>query len=1468
MQSLKPSMGYPISHSPLPSLPLNSNNFSSPLFHHSLPISSPVSSSISSDTLFALSDINLHDHPSSSSLFHSKNNNDLTDSSRNYYDHAEFNVHEFESSQEFVSSMSRRSQSDATHFPSLHRCLMPILFKAPSATQFEKTYALADTGCDILQASLAFCRRFALPLLTPPVPTFVKMGDNLIPIASQVSLTLRAKGITITSVANVVDQVEDLLLGEKERSAFGIHLVGLPFAFDSDFTTVVSPSSDSSSSEPTIDEADLQRPYLSRGCWEAAELCEDSIRAPILAGIHEEFTKNNQIKVGSFSTHPKAPVDLNTGNHEPVYRTPYPMSDLAVEFISKWLSEKLEAGTIVEGNQATRWLIPIFITLNKQKLRKLKYLSPDNTSGPHPDEAIAPEPDDITQSYKRKKLQNLSRAQQLERYNQAARVCVDARWLNDALSEPFVNNLPDINEIIQRLGKFNILSQLDLKQGYHHCRVKPEDQDKLSFKFQGKVYKWAGAPFGVAHFTHHFQALMEEVLMEHSAYCMVYVDDIFIYSNTPEEHIAHINAILRTLTRWNFKVNHKCNFAFQRLKILGHMISTGGAVTIDPEKAAVINKIPKPTTGKGMEEYLGLVTYVCKFIPFAQRFTLVLNKLKKLKTITPADWLNHGREEAWLALKEILRSPPVLSLPVPGVELQVAVDASQFGVGACLFQDIIQPDGTTRRQYIEFASMSFAKYQRNYSAPKRELLAIMFGLRRFHSYLFGHKFRLWTDHRALMFLFSTPQNSYMLNDWIATMMEYTFHISHCPGINNIVPDYLSRLYSPSVVEYPPPNLPSSCQQSCSNRSQSVDVLQPSIDSSSQPIPRQSVVINELLKYPDRELRDFIQERCNKDLPDRNLWQQLIDDVHADGHYGAEHVFQRLFNDGNYFWPGMRRQITDTIATCVPCLKYNISRSGFNLARPRLIHEVLQCMAIDLGEFPTSVNGYNYFIVLVDVCSGFTFLEPIKSKDMLTIGRALYKIFSLVGYPRELQHDGGDEFVNDVVAAINSVAKIESRQSAPYNPRCNGAAEARVKSTKQAVRKAVNGNFSHWDTYIPAIQLAINTKSISRTGTSPFTLLFHRSSPILTCADAAGNATPMPIEEVIQRGEYIKELVFPEVFRRSDKAKQEMALKFDSRRARPSNRFRPGAAVFVRNEMRSSKNDPAYDGPLIIYEVTASGTLRLSNLDGTAYGPPVTVDRLKLTKKNYWKDLQENAYTVEYIMDSRQEQDGSHSYFVHWKGYDASEDSWVKAEDFFADKLIKAYWFAVRDRDATEEVRRKFPHRKLSVIEKLTADHLLHKKPRRIPLVAPILLDDEEATHDDVESFAPVVLEPPPPQFPRCPSPVLQSLSPVMHSPRPVGQESALHDQESSPSSLISPLPTSVPSFALQDSAFASRDLALANTSTLGKRKAPSFASVTPAPAPTSSIPDALRPVPHSHRTRYAVRNNSVHTVSSSSSSSS
>ncbi len=160
-----------------------------------------------------------------------------------------------------------------------------------------------------------------------------------------------------------------------------------------------------------------------------------------------------------------------------------------------------------------------------------------------------------------------------------------------------------------------------------------------------------------------------------------------------------------------------------------------------------------------MQAFLGMVNFVRAFIPCLATLAAPLDALRLTKSIDLNDrsvW-TESCDEAFVAIKKALAAAPVLAKPDWAAPFYVATDASAVGLGAVLFQG-----SRDSPRYIVCVSRALSASERNYSATKRELLGLIFAVRKLRLYLAGRKFHMYTDHKALTYMFEQKKLSDML----------------------------------------------------------------------------------------------------------------------------------------------------------------------------------------------------------------------------------------------------------------------------------------------------------------------------------------------------------------------------------------------------------------------------------------------------------------------------------------------------------------------------------------------------------------------------------------------------------------------------------------------------------------------------------------------------------------------------------
>ena len=194
------------------------------------------------------------------------------------------------------------------------------------------------------------------------------------------------------------------------------------------------------------------------------------------------------------------------------------------------------------------------------------------------------------------------------------RVVIDYRKLN----EKTINDkypIPQIEDILDSLGKSIYFTTLDLKSGFHQIEMDPKHKQKTAFSTDKGHYEFTRMPFGLKNAPASFQRAMNNILGDYiGKICYVYLDDIIIIGYNLDDHLKNLSLILKRLCEFNLKIQlDKCEFLKKETEFLGHIISENG-VKPNPEKVDKILSWPLPKNQKQIKQFLGLVGYYRRFI--------------------------------------------------------------------------------------------------------------------------------------------------------------------------------------------------------------------------------------------------------------------------------------------------------------------------------------------------------------------------------------------------------------------------------------------------------------------------------------------------------------------------------------------------------------------------------------------------------------------------------------------------------------------------------------------------------------------------------------------------------------------------------------------------------------------------------------------------------------------------------------
>lgn len=365
------------------------------------------------------------------------------------------------------------------------------------------------------------------------------------------------------------------------------------------------------------------------------------------------------------------------------------------------------------------------------------------------------------------------------------RMVIDYRRLNEITVDDKYP-LPNINDLFDKLGKSVYFSTIDLASGYHQIEVEKRDRQKTAFSTQNGHYEFVRMPFGLKTAPATFQRTMDNVLRGlQGLHCMVYLDDVIIYSSSLKEHMIKLKLVFERLRATNLKIQlDKSEFLRKEVLYLGHTITKEGLKPNDDKIKAVL-EFPIPKTTTEIKSFLGLVGYYRRFIKDFAKITQPLTScLKKRNKII----IDQKYVDAFNKCKELLTHAPLLQYPDFNEKFILTTDASNVALGAVLSQGKIGSD-----KPIAYASRTLSDTESRYSTIERELLAIIWATKHFRPYLYGKKFYIYTDHRPLAWLNSLKDPNSKLTRWRLRLQDFDFEIIYKNGKQNTNADALSRI---------------------------------------------------------------------------------------------------------------------------------------------------------------------------------------------------------------------------------------------------------------------------------------------------------------------------------------------------------------------------------------------------------------------------------------------------------------------------------------------------------------------------------------------------------------------------------------------------------------------------------------------------------------------------------------------------
>jgi transposase InsO family protein len=827
------------------------------------------------------------------------------------------------------------------------------------------------------------------------------------------------------------------------------------------------------------------------------------------------------------------------------------------------------------------------------------------------------------------------------------RFCIDYRILNSLSLNNAGFPIPNIPSMLRRLGerKFKYAGKLDFSSGYHQVLMDPASSHLAAFICEEGVFVPNRLMFGVKAAPSFFQGHMAKTVLFglHEVICELFIDDVFIWGRDEDEFLANLRSLFERLREKKISVHpDKCELGVKKIEFLGHVLDSQG-ISMSDSKINKVLDFPLPNNVKDLRSFVGLCNYFGDHIRNSAMILRPLHKsiarhasgLSKRKAQRALLEWSEEETEAFEEIKSAMASCPTLFFLNDTDEVYLLTDASDYGIGAYLYQLV---DG--KQHPIRFMSHTLSDVQLRWSTVEKECYAIFRACMEMEYLIRDRKFHLFTDHRNLVFLTNphgTKGTSEKVVRWRLAIQEFDFDIAHIEGKSNIAADGFSRL----------------------------------------------------VKKPEKEAREaaFLELDALEVVQERVLspdTHTLISQFHNPmvGHLGLEKTCALLV-DAGHKWRGLRRDVRLFIKQCPLCQKLSQVKPVV-IAQP--IHiggefKPFSRISVDTTDVVETKDGYKFILGVVDNFTRWIKLYPLKTLEASEAATCLLDWFGNYGFAMELLSDNGPQFVNELIDAILKAVGTQHILSLAYSKEENGRIERANKEILRHLRMFVNQSkvMDDWVIKLPFVQRIMNASVHSVTGFSPAALLFGN------VVNLNRNILPTPVNESPGlRSDEITSDFYQAWFDRRNEAQQEvlaasaniqetlMSEHLGSLPAEKVTQFEVGAWVLAQpheNPMTgrrtSHKLQPYFLGP---YEV-------LSKKDANTYilkdvVQDKTIKRHVTNLRPFYFDIQYTnprdvatidkcEFVVEKILDHKGDFKAKSTleFLVKWKGYADEDNSW-------------------------------------------------------------------------------------------------------------------------------------------------------------------------------------------------------------------
>ena len=504
--------------------------------------------------------------------------------------------------------------------------------------------------------------------------------------------------------------------------------------------------------------------------------------------------------------------------------------------------------------------------------------------------------------------------------------------------------------------------------------------------------------------------------------------------------------------------SEKIQFKQKQVSFYGYVWSDQG-ISPDPKKIQALKHMEFPPDKETMRSFLGMINYLDRYSVLSAHLTAPLSSLTHQATDYKPGKV-HLENFQWLKME--ISNVKALPYFNTSAETTLQTDASKKGLGACLIQN---------GKVVCYASRTITKTEKNYQNLEREALGTIWGMEKFHYFLYGKEFTLETDQKPLVSIYKkhmvdiSPRVQRLI---VRSLPYQPFNVIYKKGKDIPVADALSRVTPMDPEDNT--KLPITavnlitvhillCAHPQDTFSRKLDQLRKSTAQDNQ-LTRLSHYINTGFPCEKKNLPTDLQEYWNyrdtlsiknglltcgsRIIVPQEMQAEMLQCIH-NGHQGKERCLLRARN--TVFWPKITYDIQELIARCIICQEHGKSQPIIGITQ-------------ELPPFPwhTLATDIFYwkrmdFLIVADVFSKYFLVRKLANSTSAAVCAEIATIVTELGLPHIIRSDNGPCYNSKEFQQLLQCYNITHHTSSPHHPRSNGFVERMVGVAKKLMDKA-------------------------------------------------------------------------------------------------------------------------------------------------------------------------------------------------------------------------------------------------------------------------------------------------------------------------------------------------------------------------------------------------------------------------------